>query len=79
MSCRVATFASTQKTLVSKVLRDMSRNVQNLRQNSVVSGRAQPERVFSLLEAMFGKGHDSALADLIQAALMLRYNGRTLG
>ena len=40
---------------------------------------AASERVFSLLEAMFGKGHDSALADLIQAALMLRYNGRTVG
>ena len=50
----------------------MSRNVQN-------STSAASERVFSLLEAMFGKGHDSALADLIQAALMLRYNGRTLG
>ena len=35
--------------------------------------------MFSLLEAMFGKGHDSALSDLIQAALMLRYNKRAVG
>ena len=40
---------------------------------------AASERVFSLLEAMFGKGHDSALSDLIQAALMLRYNKRAVG
>ena len=40
---------------------------------------AASERVFSLLEAMFGKGHDASLADLIQAALMLRYNGRQVG
>ena len=40
---------------------------------------AASERVFALLEAMFGKGHDSALSDLIQAALMLRYNKRTVG
>ena len=40
---------------------------------------AASERVFSLLEAMFGKGQDASLADLIQAALMLRYNGRQVG
>ena len=40
---------------------------------------AASERVFSLLEDMFGKGHDSALSDLIQGALMLRYNKRSVG
>ena len=40
---------------------------------------AASERVFSLLEAMFGKDQDSSLSDLIQAALMLRYNGRSVG
>ena len=40
---------------------------------------AASERVFSLLEAMFGKDQDSALSDLIQGALMLRYNDRTVG
>ena len=40
---------------------------------------AASERVFSLLEAMFGKDHDAALSDLIQAALMLRYNERRVG
>lgn len=36
------------------------------------------ERVFSLLENMYGSksGRDFALSDQIQAALMLRYNGR---
>ena len=37
------------------------------------------ERVFSLLEAMFGKTSDSALSDLIQGSLMLRYNKRNVG
>ena len=40
---------------------------------------AASERIFSLLEAMFGKDQDSALADLIQGALMLRYNKRIVG
>ena len=40
---------------------------------------AASERVFSLLEAMFGKDHDAALSDLIQGALMLRYNKRHVG
>ncbi|KAK3280462.1 hypothetical protein CYMTET_11697 [Cymbomonas tetramitiformis] len=34
------------------------------------------ERVFSLLESMFGSGQETALADYLQAALMLRYNKR---
>ena len=40
---------------------------------------AASERVFSLLEAMFGKDQDASLSDLIQAALMLRYNERQVG
>jgi hypothetical protein len=40
---------------------------------------AASERVFSLLEAMFGKGTEQVLSDLIQAALMLRYNKRRVG
>ena len=40
---------------------------------------AASERVFSLLEAMFGKDRERALSDLIQAALMLRYNKRSVG
>ena len=40
---------------------------------------AASERVFSLLEAMFGKDSDSALSDLIQGSLMLRYNKRNVG
>ena len=34
------------------------------------------ERVFSLLKSMFGPQQAGALADYIQAALMLRYNKR---
>ena len=37
------------------------------------------ERVFSLLEAMFGKDQDASLSDLIQGSLMLRYNERRIG
>ena len=40
---------------------------------------AASERVFALLEDMFGKDQISALSDLIQAALMLRYNKRRVG
>ena len=35
--------------------------------------------LFSLLEAMFGKDQDASLSDLLQAALMLRYNQRQVG
>ena len=38
-----------------------------------------PERVFSLLKLMFGDMQMSALADMIQSALMLRYNKRKVG
>ena len=36
-------------------------------------------RVFSLLKLMFGDQQMTSLADMIQAALMLRYNKRTVG
>ena len=39
---------------------------------------AAAERVFSMLK-MFGDTQMSALADMIQVALMLRYNKRTVG
>ena len=37
------------------------------------------ERVFSLLAVMFGDGRDGALADLIEASLMLAFNKRRVG
>ena len=40
---------------------------------------AASERVFSLLQVMFGKDQDASLSDLIQGALMLRYNERKVG
>ena len=40
---------------------------------------AASERVFSLVEAMFGKDQDRALSDLIRGSLMLRYNKRNVG
>ena len=40
---------------------------------------AAAERVFSLLKLMFGDLQDKALADMLQAALMLRYNEGSVG
>lgn len=40
---------------------------------------AAPERVFSLLKAMFGGDKATGLADYVQTALMLKYNKRTVG
>ena len=40
---------------------------------------AAAERVFSLVEAMFGTEQLSLLADQVQAGTMLRYNKRTVG
>ena len=57
-----------------KTWRDMARRVLAIPPNSAAS-----ERVFSLLEAMFGKDQLQALSDMIQAALMLRYNKRSVG
>ena len=93
MSQHVATFARDKQTkwhVVSRHLPDIfnspGANV------DVVSWRkaakivfaipptsAASERVFSLLQAMFGKDQDASLSDLIQAALVLRYNKRQVG
>ena len=40
---------------------------------------AAAERVFSMLKLMFGDAQMSALMDMIQAALMLKYKGRKIG
>ena len=40
---------------------------------------AASERVFSLLKAMFGDSQLGALGDYLEAALMLRYNKRSVG
>ena len=40
---------------------------------------ASCERVFALLKLMFGDQQMTALADIIQSALMLRYNKRAVG
>ena len=46
---------------------------------SMTCTSAAAERVFSLVEAMYGHEQRSALADQLQAALMLRYNKRMVG
>lgn len=46
---------------------------------SFTPNSAAAERVFSLLKLMFGDAQMLALADMIQAALMLRYNERKVG
>ena len=46
---------------------------------SFTPNSAAAECVFSLLKLMFGDKQMSALADMIQSALMLRYNKRTVG
>ena len=46
---------------------------------SFTPNSAAAERVFSMLKQMFGDTQMSALADMIQAALMLKYNGRKVG
>ena len=40
---------------------------------------ASCERVFSLLKNLFGEQQMAALADYVQASLMLNYNGRNVG
>ena len=40
---------------------------------------AASERVFSLVESMFGKDQLSNLADQLQGSVMLRYNKRQIG
>ena len=46
---------------------------------SFTPNSAAAERVFSLLKLMFGDAQMSALADMIQASLMLKYNKRKVG
>ena len=46
---------------------------------SFTPNSAAAERVFSMLKLMFGDTQMSALMDMIQAALMLKYNGRKIG
>ena len=46
---------------------------------SFTPSSATCERVFSLLKYMFGETQMSSLSDYIQAALMLKYNERTVG
>jgi hypothetical protein len=46
---------------------------------SFTPNSAAAERVFSMLKQMFGDMQMSSLADMIQAALMLKYNGRKVG
>ena len=46
---------------------------------SFTPNSAAAERVFSLLKNMFGDAQMSALADMIQTALMLKYNQRNVG
>ena len=46
---------------------------------SFTPNSAAAERVFSLLKLMFGDIQMQALTDMIQAALMLKYNQRKVG
>lgn len=46
---------------------------------SFTPNSAAAECVFSMLKLMFGDTQMAALADMIQAALLLRYNKRTVG
>ena len=46
---------------------------------SFTPNSAAAERVFSSLKLMFGDTQMSALADMIQSALMLKYNKRKVG
>ena len=40
---------------------------------------AASERVFSLVQSMFGKDQLNSMADFVQGSLMLRYNQRMVG
>ena len=46
---------------------------------SFTPNSAAAERVFSKLKLFFGDTRMTALADMIQATLMLNYNGRAVG
>ena len=49
------------------------------RSSPVTHCSASCERVFALLKSLFGEQQMSALADYVQASLMLNYNGRRVG
>ena len=46
---------------------------------AMTSSSAASERVFSLVESMFGKDQLSSLADQLQGSVMLKYNKRRVG
>lgn len=46
---------------------------------SFTPNSAAAERVFSLLNSMFGDQQDNALMDYVQTAVMLKYNKRLVG
>ena len=43
---------------------------------SFIPSSASSERVFSLIKCLFGDNQDASLADIVQSAVMLRYNKR---
>ena len=46
---------------------------------AMLPSSAPCERVFSLVECMFGQDQLSSLADQLQGSVMLRYNKRAVG
>ena len=46
---------------------------------AITPSSAACERIFALLKNMFGEDQMAVLADILEAALMLRYNGRRVG
>ena len=46
---------------------------------AISANSANCERVFALIKTMFGEQQMLSLSDMIQAALMLRSNGRRVG
>ena len=70
-------FASQIFIHRGKFLRDFGKSGKIV--GSFTPNSAAAERVFSMLKQMFGDMQMSSLADMIQAALMLKYNGRKVG
>ena len=56
-----------------------SPELQQLKQMHAEANSASCERVFARLKNLFGDEQMSALADYVQAALMLNYNKRLVG
>ena len=56
-----------------------SPELQQLKQLHAEANSASCERVFARLKNLFGDEQMSALADYVQAALMLNYNKRSVG